>query len=142
MRLWHKHLISVLPDQQLLGQWRECCAIAGNIKKHKYPNHILVNRIMDYHLSHFYKYCSLISGEMHKRGFNISESSISKIIEITDENIRMGSEFVTIDELFAGWHDDRYMHQCYYNLQEKYDCGGITKNDWEAIRSVYNNYFL
>jgi len=142
MRLWHKDLISVLPHQQLLGQWRECCAIAGNIKKLNYPNHILVNRICDYHLSHFYKYCTLISGEMHRRGFKVSEKSINKIMEITDQDIRMGSEFVTYDELFAGWHDKRYLTQCYYNLQEKYDCGGISKSDWESIETVYNNYFL
>lgn len=40
MRLWHKDLIEVLPRQQLLGQWRECCAIAkkpegkGNTKSY------------------------------------------------------------------------------------------------------------
>jgi uncharacterized protein (TIGR02328 family) len=36
MRLWHKDLISVLPRQQLLGQWRECCLIARNIAEKRY----------------------------------------------------------------------------------------------------------
>ena len=31
MRLWYKYLIGVLPQKQLLGQWRECCLIAKNI---------------------------------------------------------------------------------------------------------------
>ena len=48
MRLWHKDLIDVLPNGQLLGQWRECCAIARNIKAKGTPNHLLVNKIMDY----------------------------------------------------------------------------------------------
>ena len=48
MRLWHKSLIEVLPRQQLLGQWRELSAIASNINKKGTPNHILVNKIMDY----------------------------------------------------------------------------------------------
>lgn len=26
------------------------------------------------------------------------------------------------------WHNDRYFLQCFYNLQEKHDCGGITEN--------------
>ena len=52
MRLWHKDLIKVLPNNQLIGQWRECCAIAVNIKNKGFPNHILVNRIMDYKRSH------------------------------------------------------------------------------------------
>lgn len=33
MRLWHKDLIPYLPRQQLIAQWRECCAIAGSIAK-------------------------------------------------------------------------------------------------------------
>ena len=142
MRLWHKDLIPILPVNQLLGQWRECCAIAGNIKKFGYPNHILVNRIMDYHFSHFYKYCSLVSEEMYNRGFKISDSAINKIMDITDSDIRMGIEFITTKELFAGWHDERYLTQCYYNLQEKYDCKGISGLEWEKIEAVYNNYFL
>ena len=48
MRCWHKDLISVLPKQQLLGQWRECCLIAKNIAEQGTPNHILVNRIFNY----------------------------------------------------------------------------------------------
>ena len=31
MRLWHKDLIPLLPRQQLVGQWRECCLIAKQI---------------------------------------------------------------------------------------------------------------
>ena len=142
MRLWHKDLISVLPNNQLLGQWRECCAIAGNIKKFGYPNHILVNKIMDYKLSHFYKYCSLITNEMYDRSFKISDTAIEKIIAITDTDVRMGIEFITTEELFAGWHNDRYLKQCLYNLQEKYDCGGITQLEWKKIETIYNNYFL
>ena len=48
MRLWHKDLIPVLPRQQLLSQWRECCCIARNIVENGTPNHILVNKILDY----------------------------------------------------------------------------------------------
>lgn len=41
------------------------------------------------------------------------------------------------DELFAGWHNDRYLTQCYYNLQEKHDCGGIADDEWEDIERRY-----
>lgn len=140
MRLWHKDLIAVLPNKQLLGQWRDCCAIASNIKTLGYPNHILVNRIMDYHLSHFYKYCSLVSEEMYKRGFKLSDVAINKIIEITDQDVRMGIEFITTKELFAGWHNDRYLLQCFYNLQEKYDCRGIKENEYNLILQEVNKY--
>lgn len=143
MRLWHKDLLPVLPNQQLLGQWRECCAIASNIRNKGIPNHILVNKIMDYKLSHFYKYCQLVTNEMYNRSYRISNKSIETIIGITDGDIRMQADcFITNEELFSGWHDDRYLTQCYYNLQEKYDCGGITENEWKLIENMYNNYFL
>jgi len=29
-----------------------------------------------------------------------------------------------------------YLKQCYYNLQEKYDCGGISEEEWEKIKEV------
>lgn len=43
MRLWHKELIPYLPRQQLIAQWRECCAIASNLASKGTPNHLLVN---------------------------------------------------------------------------------------------------
>ena len=137
MRLWHKDLIPALPDKQLLGQWRECCSIAANIKRLGTPNHILVNKVMGYKLSHFYKYCLYITDEMYIRNMKISDASKEKILAITDQDIRMGSEFITYDELFAGWHDDRYLKQCFYNLQEKFDCGGISIVEWEKIVTAY-----
>lgn len=138
MRLWHKDLIPYLPDNQLLGQWRECCAIAINIKNLNKPNHILVNRVMTYKLSHFYKYCELVTEEMYKRGFKTTNKSVEKIIAITDGDIRMeGDCFITPDMLFSSWHDERYLTQCYYNLQEKYDCGSIKESDWNRIESFY-----
>ena len=93
-------------------------------------------------MSHFYKYCILISSEMHDRKFITSDSSIAKIINMTDEDIRMGTEFISFEELFAGWHNNRYLRQCLYNLQEKYDCKGISDAEWTKINNVYSNYFL
>ena len=59
MRVWHKDLLDVLPRQQLLGQWQECCLVA------------------------------------------------------------------------------KYLKQCLYNLQEKYDCGGISDEEWLKIIRKY-----
>lgn len=33
-------------------------------------------------------------------------------------------------------HNKRYLTQCYYNLQEKYDRGIITKDEWLKIEEV------
>ena len=44
----------------------------------------------------------------------------------------------THDELFKEWHNERYFWQCYFNLQEKYDRGGISPEEWSKIE-LYKN---
>ena len=45
-------------------------------------------------------------------------------------------------DLFNGWHyrNDRYLVQCLYNLQEKYDCGGVTFDEWDNIYHKFYKY--
>lgn len=131
MRLWHKDLIMYLPDKQILGQWRECCAIARNIKDNGTPNHILVNRIMDYPLVHFHMYGFFIFLEMQRRGFNADLSNFDQHFSID------GLKYVSYDSMFKDWHDIRYLIQCFYNLQEKYDCGGIPNEQWMTVVEGY-----
>ena len=40
------------------------------------------------------------------------------------------------DELYKDWHNSKYLNQCYYNLQEKYDCGLIPFSSYGKISSV------
>lgn len=136
MRLWHKDLISVLPRQQLLAQWRECCCIAKNIVINGTPNHILVNKIMDYSLNHFVNYTNKVIVEMQRRNYKINTDRFWGWIAATDWCHPM---YVSYDSLFADWHNDRYLTQCYYNLQEKYDCGGISEEEWERVEKFYIN---
>lgn len=56
MRLWSYQLLPYLPRLQLVSQWRECVSIITKIKQDGTPNHILVNRVLDYPLDHFYTY--------------------------------------------------------------------------------------
>ena len=123
MRLWHKGLICVLPKQQLVSQWRECVCIAKNIKEKGMPNHILVNKIMQYDISHFYSYAVLVCSEMKSRGYRCDFERFKKYCD---------SE-VFKSQPFENWHNKRYLTQCYYNLQEKYDCCGIKEDEWKKI---------
>ena len=125
LRLWHKDLIPYLPRQQLLGQWRECCCIARSIAVNGTPNHVLVNKIMDYPLGHFNTYSVLICTELINRGYNCNWDKYDKWC--TNKSIAPQKI------LFNDWHNDRYFWQCYYNLQEKYDCGAITDEEWDFI---------
>lgn len=140
MRLWHKDLIDVLPKKQLVAQWRECCAIVGNIKKYGNPNHILVNPIMNYNKSHFYLYCCIVCHEMYVRGYDVSEKSRENILNyVSDEEKQISDRIERDGTLFEWWHNERYLNQCYYNLEEKYDRGGVPQDEWDKFENKYIN---
>lgn len=136
MRLWHKDLISVLPRKQLLAQWRECCAITKNIATKSTPNHVLVNKVLNYSAIHFICYVDSVLSEMSNRGYKISKSAYVNFTKNMNnaKSYFCGSEnSITKNGVFPNWHNDRYLRQCYYNLQEKYDCGAITHEEWLNI---------
>lgn len=149
MRLWHYDLLDVLPKQQLCSQLRECVAIAKDIYEKGTTNHILINPIMDYDLNHFRLYCNLVIAEMEKRGYNVSDKTkdkLNKYVNYYKEMTIMRTTRIFIvnneynnkyRELFDNWHTSRYLKQCLYNLEEKYDRGGITQEEWDKICDKY-----
>lgn len=139
MRLWHKDLIQVLPDNQLQRQWKDLVAIVENIKdsgKPGNPGDPMVNKINHYNKSHYYNFCCMVCNEMFRRGFDVSEETKAKLFEYVAEEERQVGASIPHFQLFEGWHNDRYLVQCFYNLQEKFDCGVITKEEWEKIRKA------
>ena len=134
MRLWHKDLIPVLPRQQLISQWRECCCIAKNIADNGTPNHMLVNKVLDYHFFYFTSYTQLVLNEIVKRGYTISEVAYMKFMENCEKaQDYFNNSRLDKDDIYGNWHNDRYLNQCFFNLQEKFDCGGILYEEWEKI---------
>ena len=136
MRLWHKDLIKTLPREQLVAQWRELSAIAGNLNTKGTPNHILVNKVCDYPREHFISYAFWVRQEMTRRGYRTMESVWNKIY-CTRETDFGEIEIIPLEDLFPGWHNDRYLEQCYFNLEEKYDCGGVDKEWFEKVQNIY-----
>ena len=132
MRLWHKDLIPVLPRRQLLGQWRELCLIAKEIHRKGTPNHLLVNKVTEYPPVHLLAYADLVANEMRHRNFKVNFMAFDRYLPELGE-----SYYPTQAELFAGWHTPRYLGQCLFNLEEKYDCGGIPEDEWEKILRVF-----
>ena len=128
MRLWHKDLIKVLPRKQLVAQWRECCLIAKNIAEKGTPNHILVNTIMDYPIEHFIAYTTIVKEEMKKRGYKYDINRFTKWL-------CWDAFTIYPSDIFNEWHTDRYLKQCYYNLQEKYDRFGVAYDEWLRIEA-------
>ena len=136
MRLWHKDLITALPCEQLVAQWRELSAIAGNLNTKGTPNHILVNKVCDYPREHFISYALYVRQEMTRRGYRTMDSVWNKIY-CTRESDYGEMEIIPLEDLFPGWHNDRYLEQCYFNLEEKYDCGGVAQEWFEKIQNIY-----
>lgn len=141
MRLWHKDLIEVLPREQLVAQWRELSAIAGNINTKGTPNHILVNKVMDYPMEHFISYAWHVRLEMTRRGYRTMDSVWNKILQ-TQEVDYGDFHILPIEDLFPNWHNEKYFRQCIYNLEEKYDCGGITEEAFEKIVRSYKEKYI
>ena len=132
MRLWHKDLISVLPRQQLITAWRELSAAAGNILTQGTPNHILINKIMDYPLDHFITYAKLVREEMTKRGYRTMDKVWNKIV-----SVHPNWHTINYNLLYFNWMNDVYFDICYYNLYEKFICYGIESYDWFQIDKMY-----
>lgn len=136
MRCWHKDLIPVLPRAQLLGQWRECCGIARDIAKNGTPDHILVNRILDYPLEHFVIFAQIVILEMESRGYKPNSDRFFGWIAATNY-IPMS---ITNESLFSEWHNDIYLRQCLYNLEEKAICGGMEADEWKLIYESFKDF--
>lgn len=110
MRLWHKDLIPYLPRQQLIAQWRECCAIAGSIAKKGTPNHLLVNKVLGYHYNHLYEYTHCVWKELTKRGYKVSKQSMvnfnSNIFDGCNYFNNEENNVYSIEEVFENWHNE------------------------------------
>ena len=134
MRLWHTKLINVLPKEQLVAQWRELSAIASAIQKNGTPNHLLVNFVLDYDRVHFISYAYYIRQEMTRRGYRTMNSVWDKITSVAEEYTDLDSyDILPLDEVYKEKMDKTYLKICYFNLKEKYLCGGIDKEIFFAI---------
>ena len=131
MRIWHSSLIKVLPREQLVAQWREISACAGSIQKKGSPNHILCNFIMDYDFDHFISYAYYVREEMTRRGYRTMNSVWEKII-----SLKPNYNILPLDAIYLEKMDITYWMICYYNLKEKWICGGINNEDWDKIEQM------
>ena len=131
MRLWHYELIHYLPKSQLLAQWRELNSIFK-----KQPKHILINYVYEYPKNDLKEYACIVIEEMKSRGYKIKNMDNFKAY--------FGSKLLPapIDgKLFRNHHTFRYLHQCFYNLQEKFDRGQADFNEaqYDAINDLMQN---
>lgn len=127
MRLWHYKLLPYLPKSQLIAQWRELNSIFK-----KQDKHILINYIYNYKKSDLYNYSLSVILEMDLRGYKIK--SLDNYYDFFGDMI--GDTDIYID-VFKSHHDERYLIQCFYNLQEKYDRGqrDFSKDEYKKLEN-------
>ena len=124
-RLWHVDLLPYLPGKWLVSQFRECVGVtnqyyAGTI------NHAIVNRVKNYSEVDICTYNKLMLDAYDARGYKSNP-------EIRE---KLNAEKALNEKPFKGWHEDRYLSQCLFMLQEKYDVGMILEDDWKRIDEV------
>ena len=115
MRLWHYDLIPVLPKAMLVSQWRECIAIKRQWEKGTLK-HRLVSYVMNYDRKYFSQYVARLGNELVHRKIKIN---LDLYDEIRVFCIGNHWDFKIYNDFNYPEHNDRYLKQCLYNLQEK-----------------------
>ena len=136
MRLWDFRLLDKLDDFHIVSQYRELLAIKRAIDKNGTPNHRLVNKVLDYSIGDFKAYTLLVQKELEKRGIKYIKKNIEEILN-WKSNCFKNEKQNQSDLLYYGWHNHRYLTQCFYNLEEKYDCGIVSESAWKNISNYY-----
>lgn len=139
MRLWHYKLIPYLPKDMLVSQWRECIAIKRQWEKGKLK-HRLVSYVMNYDKRYFIDYVSKVTGEMIKRKINYNINYYYEIFNFCLVDTTLDN-FTLLKDTY-GEHNNRYLKQCLYNLQEKYDRGIISETEWKLIENKFREELL
>ncbi len=118
MRLWHIDLLKNLPRHQLLGQWRECTAIKGTIRKHDRVNHSTINYVNDHDINYLYAYALVVADEMIRRGYHPADDLVDSYVN--DESVRMYNDYMDNSDLkIYPEHDAKYRIECKENLKRK-----------------------
>lgn len=91
---------------------------------------MLINFVYDYPKEDLFIYSLCVVGVMSDRGYKINLTNF----------VRYFGDLVikppVYSNPFAGKMTDKYLAQCYFNLMEKHDCGGMTDEEWENIEKV------
>lgn len=79
---------------------------------------------MDYDKNYFVAYTLQVVAELEIRNIKYDKNLWKEIATMTNGHFT-GNDYPE--------HNDRYLKQCYYNLQEKYDRGIIGEDEWLKI---------
>lgn len=129
MRLWHQDLLPVIPNQQLLGQHRECCAMRG---KGWGKKHSTVDYVFSHDPEYLVAYHLTVMQEMERRGFR--PNPIWKNPEYRGKSLGFCENWTDAHKVrrmmglylngpmklcFFEEHNEYYLEECIRNLERK-----------------------
>ncbi|MNS97894.1 Pyrimidine dimer DNA glycosylase [compost metagenome] len=132
MRLWHEKLIKYLPNMQLLGQHRECCALRGNGwgKKHSTVDYVFTHKYED-----LYNYHMKIIKEMQFRNFKVDNMWLNGKYRGKKCEPKINIEDSYYQETIYNEHNKKYLNECIYNLKNK-NTKPFNFSNWEEIEKI------
>lgn len=134
MRLWSYQLIPALPNAQLKAMRYEI----GDMVK-QYPNikNGLVKYANKYDIKYLYSYFQDVLDEFDKRKINHNKNYDNNIEKIVKEKSHFQFSYLN---LYYEEHNDRYLRQNLYNLEEKAIRGIISKEEWQRIYNKFKDF--
>ena len=149
MKLWHKSFIKVLPNKMLVELFDNLCKISVGHYSSQSDFHFVVKKINEFNKSHIYNYCCEVFDEIKNRDFREEEFNVlqewASLIynSYSDEERQIGASipFKELFELPVSFMNERMFTQHFYELQEMYDLGILTDDEYDKIEQVYNAYY-
>lgn len=133
MRIWSKELIPVLPTKQLKAMRYE---LGDMIKQYSNIKHPLVKFANNYDICYLGQYFDHVNYELDKRKINHKKSYDDTIYRLVYNKKKISDKYAMFGNCVFNEDNDRYLKQCYYNLEEKYDRGMITQEEWKRIQKM------
>ena len=134
MRLFHYKLIPYLDNKHLVASWRELVAIKRQWEKGTLK-HRLVSYVMSYDRELFWNYVFEIVEELKIRNIKYQEKYFDEIYDFCNEDIKKYYTYGYYPE-----HNDIYLRECLYNLEEKAMRGIISKEEWQVIYDEFKDF--
>ena len=146
MRLWQQELIPYLPNKQILGQHRECCALRGRGWGRRQST---VDYAFKYDMNCLAAYHRLVMYEMERRGYKpnplwYNQNYRGQVLGYDFISPGLNTPYMPADpkENIFREHDEVYLKECYENLKGKYEKGRIKEEEWRVIRSFYLTRYI
>ena len=142
-RLFHKDLITLLPDDLLIYQINDLISVAEHLMWTGLSGNIATSRVIQYPIEHLYTYFQFVYREAIKRklqqNVNIDEYREFFMAHLTKYASVDSFMEVDYEYLYQGWMSPRYLQQCILVLEELYDNEQIELKDYfRLINGVKN----